>query len=86
MNSTNNYAPEAQRKGRRANQRRSSGAIEDPTKEFFRRHSKEYEAFEQHAYAISARVLPRQHAASDFRGDVSSDEAFFPLNFGLRGR
>jgi hypothetical protein len=47
---------------------------------------KDYEALEKHVYAIRARVPPgAQHQTTEeFRADTSSDEAFNPLNTGLR--
>jgi hypothetical protein len=58
----------------------------DPTERFLRRQSKEYEKFERHDYATRARTPLRFDGASELRGDVSSDEGFYPLNFGSRRR
>lgn len=86
MKQTNGDAPGARRLSRRPqNQRRASGPIKDPTQEFFRRHSKDYEAFERHLYADAVHPS-RRYGPEEFRGDTSSDEAFSPLNFGLRRR
>lgn len=58
----------------------------DPTEKFLRQQSKEYEKFERHVYATRARTPLRSYGASELRGDVSSDEGFYPLNFGRRRR
>lgn len=82
MDRTTNSAPGARRQGRRLS--RSSGAPEDPTRAFFQRHLKQYVALETHVYAGSTHERGQPRAAEEFRGDTSSDEAFNPLNFGLR--
>lgn len=78
--------PGSRRQGSPTSQRQAR-VIEDPTEKFLRRHAQDYEAFETHAYAAAGRVKPRPgHSAEEYRGDTSSDEAFNPLNSGLRRR
>jgi hypothetical protein len=83
MDRTTNSAPGARRQGRRLSGRRSSEASEDPTRMFFRRHLKDYEAFENHVYAARACESPRHYAAAEYRGDTP-DEAFNPVNIRMR--
>jgi hypothetical protein len=77
-----NRAAGARKQGRRGG--RSSDANEDPTRTFFERHLGDYAAHEKHLYATRGRALGQHYSAEEFRGDTSSDEAFNPLNIGLR--
>ena len=83
-----NETPGARRQGRRTIQRRASRVIlVDPTETFLRQNAVDYEAFERHTYAdVSPPKSKCEHTTSGFRGDTSSDEAFNPLNIGLRRR
>ena len=85
MDYTKNGAPGSTRSGRRGIQgQQGFSANEDPIKDFFLRHSGDYEALERHQYVVLSRVTTRY--PQNFRGDVESDEAFSPLNYGLRRR
>lgn len=85
-----NSGPGASRVGRAIIQRRGS-RIQDPTEKYLRQHAEDYEAFETPVYALErmrsrARRSTSHGHAAHLRGDTSSDEAFNPLNIGLRRR
>jgi hypothetical protein len=85
MDYTTNGAPGSTRPVRRGIQvQQVFSANEDPITDFFLRHSGDYEALERHQYAALSQVTIRY--PQNFRGDVESDEAFSPLNYGLRRR